>query len=150
MLDGKKFLVTGVLTESSLAFSAARQLQDSGAEVLLTSFGRAARVTARSAARLPRPADVLELDVTRTEDFATVAAEIDRRWGRLDGALHAVAFAPDDCLGADFLAATWPDVSTALQVSAFLHDRTAQVALDALIVEAFSAPQPSGDPSKSR
>ena len=119
MLDGKKFLVTGVLTESSLAFSAARQLQDNGAEVLLTSFGRAARVTARSAARLPHPADVLELDVTRTADFAAVAAEIDRRWGRLDGALHAVAFAPDDCLGADFLAATWPDVSTALQVSAF-------------------------------
>ncbi len=119
MLEGKKFLVTGVLTESSLAFSAARQLQENGAEVLLTSFGRAARVTARSAARLPVPADVLELDVTRTEDFRAVAAEIGRRWGRLDGALHAVAFAPEACLGDDFLRATWPDVSTALQVSAF-------------------------------
>jgi meromycolic acid enoyl-[acyl-carrier-protein] reductase len=119
MLSGKKFLVTGVLNESSIAYSTARQLQEQGAEIVLTSYGRARRLTERCAKRLPTTPDVLELDVTRPADFEALGEWLAQTWGRLDGALHAVAFAPHACLGGDFLRPRWPDISVALEVSAY-------------------------------
>jgi enoyl ACP reductase len=119
LVEGKKFLVTGVLTEQSIAFSTARLLQEQGAEVVLTSFGRAMRLTERVAARLPDRPDVLELDVTEPSHLARLVPELSQRWGRLDGVLHAIAFAPESCLGESVLTARWPDVATALHVSAF-------------------------------
>ncbi|CAN5635212.1 enoyl-ACP reductase FabI [soil metagenome] len=119
LLDGKRVLVTGVLTDASIAHSVARLAQEQGAEVVLTSFGRARRLTERAAQRLPAPADVLDLDVSSSEDFAALTTELERRWGRVDGVLHAVGFAPESCLGGNFMTAGWDDVATALQVSAF-------------------------------
>ena len=119
LLDGKRLLVTGVLDPRSIAFHVARIAQDQGAEIVLTSFGRARRLTERTAGRLPDPPDVLELDVTQAEDVRTVAKELDARWGRLDGLVHAVAFAPETCLGGGFLDASWEDVATAMQVSTY-------------------------------
>jgi meromycolic acid enoyl-[acyl-carrier-protein] reductase len=119
LLDGKKLLITGVLDPRSIAFTVARVAQEQGAEVVLTSFGRARRLTERSATRLPHPVDVLELDVTADDDIAAVAKELDRRWGKVDGVLHAIGFAPPSCLGGGFLDAPWEDVATALQVSTY-------------------------------
>ncbi|HVF74515.1 MAG TPA: enoyl-ACP reductase FabI [Acidimicrobiales bacterium] len=119
MLDGKRVLVTGVLTDSSIAFSVARLAQEQGAEVLLTSFGRAMSLTRRASRRLPTEADVLEVDVTNPEHLGGLTAELEQRWGRVDGVLHAIGFAPESCLGGDFLKAQWEDVSTALHVSAY-------------------------------
>jgi meromycolic acid enoyl-[acyl-carrier-protein] reductase len=119
LLDGKKLLITGVLDPRSIAFSVARVAQEAGAEVVLTSHGRARRLTERSATRLPATPDVLELDVTSERDIAAVATELRERWGHVDGVLHAVGFAPPSCLGGDFLAAPWSDVATALQVSTY-------------------------------
>jgi enoyl-[acyl-carrier protein] reductase I len=119
LLDGKRVLVTGVLTDSSIAFSVARLAQEQGAEVLLTSFGRAMSLTRRAARRLPAEADVLEVDVTDAAHLAALTSELEQRWGRVDGVLHAIGFAPEDCLGGDFLKAQWEDVSTALHVSAY-------------------------------
>jgi enoyl-[acyl-carrier protein] reductase I len=119
LVAGKKFLVTGVLTEASIAFSVARLLQEQGGEVVLTSFGRVMRLTERIAKRLPDPPDVLELNVTQPEHLAELVHDLTRRWGRLDGVLHAIAFAPESCLGDGFLAAQWPDVATAIEISAF-------------------------------
>ncbi|HEV2785519.1 MAG TPA: SDR family oxidoreductase, partial [Solirubrobacteraceae bacterium] len=99
MLAGKKLLVTGVINRESIAFEVARQAQEAGAEVVLTGFGRAKRMTERAAQRLPQPPDVLELDVNRPEDLAAVADDLRERWGRVDGVLHAIAFAPEDALG---------------------------------------------------
>ncbi len=129
LLEGKKILVTGVLTDTSIAFSAARVAQEQGAEVLLTSFGRAMSLTQRSAKRLPTTPDVLELNVTDPAHFEALGAEIDRRWGRLDGALHAIGFAPEACLGGDFLRAGWDDVATALHVSAYSLKALAEMCL---------------------
>ena len=103
MLAGKRLLITGVLTRKSIAFAAAREAQLAGAEVTLTGFGRTRRMTERAAARLPEPPDVLELDVNSEEDLAALASELERRWGRLDGVLHAIAFAPADAIGGNFL-----------------------------------------------
>ena len=99
LLEGRKLLITGVLTDRSIAFSVARRAQEEGAEVILTGFGRGMRITERMAKRLPAEADVLELDVNDPAALEAVAGELDERWGRLDGVLHAIAFVPADALG---------------------------------------------------
>jgi enoyl-[acyl-carrier protein] reductase I len=119
LLSGKRLLVTGVLTDDSLAFAVARIAVEEGAEIVLTSFGRALSLTRRVARRLPVVPDVLELDVTVPDQVAAVAAELTARWGSLDGVLHSIGFAPASCLGGGFLDAPWEDVAVALQVSAF-------------------------------
>ncbi len=119
MLSGKKLLVTGVITRDSIAWEVARQAQESGAEIVLTSFGRARRLTERAAKSLPAPPDVLELDVNSPSDLEAVAAELGERWGRVDGILHAIAFAPEDALGGRFLETPPESASVAFQTSAY-------------------------------
>src|SRR3954452_6028193 len=118
LLTDKRILVTGVLNDASIAFSVAQRAQEEGAEVVLTSFGRAMSLTKRAARRLPTEADVLELDITAPADLAALAEELRQRWGRVDAVLHAVAFAPQSCLGGNFLGAEWDDVALTLHVSA--------------------------------
>ena len=119
LLEGKRILVTGVLAETSIAFSVARLAQEQGAEIVLTSFGRAMRLTERSARRLPVAPPIVELDVTDADHLLALTDDLRKRWGRVDGVLHAVAFAPEACLGGDFLRAEWGDVSTTFQVSTY-------------------------------
>lgn len=119
LLEGKKLLMTGVLTPQSIAFNAARVVQEQGAEILLTGFGRAKSLTEKTARRLPDPPDVLEMDVNEPSQVEAVADELKRRWGTLDGFLHAIAFAPEDALGGAFLTTPWESARTAFQTSAF-------------------------------
>jgi meromycolic acid enoyl-[acyl-carrier-protein] reductase len=119
LLSGRRIVITGVLNDDSIAFHAARLAQEHGAEIVLTSFGRILSITQRVAKRLPTPPDVLELDVSVPEHHTALAAELGRRWGRVDGVLHAIAFAPPSALGGNFLTTEWPDVATAVQVSAY-------------------------------
>ena len=99
ILEGKKLLITGVLNHSSIAFATAQVAQEQGAEIVLTSFGRAMRVTERAAKRLPKPPEILELDITDPAHLESLTAELDRRWGSLDGVVHAIAFAPESLPG---------------------------------------------------
>ena len=103
ILEGKRLLITGVMTKQSIAYAVAEQAQQQGAEVVLTSFGRARSMTERAAGGLPDTPDVLELDVNKPEDFAAVADDLGSRWEALDGVLHAIAFAPADAIGGGFL-----------------------------------------------
>ncbi|HWE12508.1 MAG TPA: enoyl-ACP reductase FabI [Solirubrobacteraceae bacterium] len=119
MLSDKKVLITGVITRDSIAWEAARQAQEAGAEVVLTGFGRARRLTERAAKSLPQPADVLELDVNAPDDLRAVASHLRERWGRVDGVLHAIAFAPEDGLGGRFLDTPPQSAITAFETSAF-------------------------------
>jgi meromycolic acid enoyl-[acyl-carrier protein] reductase len=119
MLAGKRLVVTGVVTRDSIAFEVARQAQAMGAEVVLTGFGRARRLTERAAKRLDGPPDVLELDVNNPEDLSSLAGELKERWGRVDGVLHAIAFAPEDALGGRFLDTPAESAVTAFTTSAF-------------------------------
>jgi enoyl ACP reductase len=119
LLDGKKILVTGVLTDDSIAFAVAKVAQEAGAEIVLTSFGRAMSITQRVARRLDSVPDVLEMDVNDDAQIAAVAADLERRWGRLDGLLHAIGFAPQDAMGGGFIDTPWESVAVALQTSAF-------------------------------
>lgn len=119
LLQGKKLLITGVLTPASIAFHVARLAQQEGAEVLLTSFGRPMSLTQRTAKKLSPVPEVLELDVTNPAHFPALHDAIKQRWGRLDGVLHAVAYAPEDALGGKFLTAPWESVMQAFRVSTF-------------------------------
>ncbi|MDH4170069.1 MAG: enoyl-ACP reductase FabI [Acidimicrobiia bacterium] len=119
LLDGKRLLITGVLTDASLAFGVARLAIDEGAEVVLTGAGRGLRLTQRTARKLPVVPEVLELDVTDPGQGQAVTDHLRDTWGSVDGALHAIGFAPEVCLGEDFMAARWGDVSVAMEVSAY-------------------------------
>ena len=117
LLEGKKVLVTGVLTDASIAFHVARIAQEEGADVVLTSFGRQMKITTAIARRLPKPAPLVELDVTNDDDLAALPERVSEHADRLDGVLHSIGFAPKGAF--DFTNATWDDVSTAVNVSAY-------------------------------
>jgi enoyl-[acyl-carrier protein] reductase I len=120
LLDGKNIIVTGVLTDASLAFGVATLAQQEGANVLLTGAGRALSLTERTARKLPAPAPVFEFDVTVAEHVERVRNDADQHFGgRVDGVLHSIGFAPEVCLGDDFMAAQWSDVAVAMQISAY-------------------------------
>src|SRR3954465_2934013 len=109
ILDGKRVLVTGVLIESSFAFHTARLAQEQGAEVVLTSFGRAMRITQTIAKRLPTTAPVLELDVTSTEPVESRGEPGREHVDGLDGVVPSIGFAPEAALGGHFLNTQWED-----------------------------------------
>lgn len=127
LLEGKRILVTGVLTDASLAFAVARLAQEEGAEIVLTGAGRGLSLTTRTARKLPKPAEVLELDVANAEHAVAVRAHLEKTWGRVDGALHAIGFAPQSCLGGDFMGAPWEDVAVAMQISAYSLKTIAEI-----------------------
>jgi enoyl-[acyl-carrier protein] reductase I len=118
LLDGKRLLITGVITDASIAFSVAKVAQEQGAEVVLTGYGRLSLVE-RVARRLPKPAPLVELDVTSAQDLAALADRVREHLDGLDGVLHSVGFAPASCLGENFLDAPFADVATAMEVSAY-------------------------------
>ena len=127
LLEGKKLLVTGVLMDSSIAFHVAKLAQEQGAEVVLTSFGRTMKITSAIARRLPQTPPVIELDVTSDEDLAALPDRVREHVPNLDGVLHSIGFAPQGAF--NFMEATWEDVQTALQVSAFSLAGLARAAL---------------------
>jgi meromycolic acid enoyl-[acyl-carrier-protein] reductase len=119
ILDGKTILVTGVLTDQSIAFHVAKFAQEQGAQVILTSFGRTMSLTKRSATRLPAEAPVIELDVTNVEHLDALADRVREHTSELNGVLHSIGFAPEAALGGNFLNTAWEDVATAVHVSAY-------------------------------
>lgn len=119
MLDGRTVLVTGVLTDQSIAFHVARLAQEQGAKVVLTSFGRTMSLTKRSSSRLPQEAPIVELDVTDDDHLASLADRVREHADQVHGVVHSIGFAPETALGGNFLNTTWPDVATAMQISAY-------------------------------
>jgi enoyl-[acyl-carrier protein] reductase I len=118
ILEGKRLLITGVLTDASIAFTVARLAQEEGATVVLTGFGRLSLVQ-RIAQRLPTPPPVIELDVTNADHLAALPDLVREHVDGIDGVLHAIAFGPAAALGGNFLNTEWADVATAVEVSAF-------------------------------
>jgi meromycolic acid enoyl-[acyl-carrier-protein] reductase len=118
-LTDRRLLITGVLTDDSIAFAVAERAQLAGAEIVLTGFGRGLRITQRVARRLPTEPPVLELDVNEPAHLEALAADLGERWGRVDGILHAIAFAPQDALGGNFLQTPAESAVMAFQTSAY-------------------------------
>jgi enoyl-[acyl-carrier protein] reductase I len=119
ILDSKRIVVTGVVNRHSIAYAIAERALEEGAEVALTSFGRMRRMTERAAARLPGAPDVLELDVNSDGDLERLGEDLRARWGRVDGAVHAIAHAPADALGGNFVGAPRESAGAAFETSAY-------------------------------
>ena len=117
LLKDKNVLITGVLTDQSIAFHVAKMAQEQGANVVLTSFGRTMSLTKRSAARLPKQVSIVELDVTSQKDLDALASRVGEHVPHLDGVLHSIGFAPESALGGNFLNTSWEDVGTAIHIS---------------------------------
>jgi meromycolic acid enoyl-[acyl-carrier-protein] reductase len=132
-LEGKKLVITGVMTTHSIAYAVAQLAQEHGAEIVLTSFGRARRLTERAASKLPSPPDVLELDVNSDDDLTALHASLADRWDQVDGVLHAIAFAPGDAIGGQFL-----ETPTASAVAAFQTSAYSYKALTAAVAPLFA------------
>ena len=119
ILSGKNIVITGVLTEASLAFGVAQLAQKEGAKIVLTGAGRGLSITQRTAKKLSTPVEVVEFDVTIDEHTTSSRNEVQKIVERVDGVLHSIGFAPAACLGDDFMAASWQDVSIAMHISAY-------------------------------
>jgi enoyl-[acyl-carrier protein] reductase I len=117
MLNGKRILITGVVNSDSIAFAVARRSLELGAEVLLTGFPRDLDRTRAAAAELPGNLDVVSFDATSPDDTARLADTVAERWGQLDGALHAIAFAPADALGGSLFDTRRDGLALAFQTS---------------------------------
>ncbi|MDH4146852.1 MAG: enoyl-ACP reductase FabI [Acidimicrobiia bacterium] len=119
LLDGKRLLITGVLTKDSIAFAVAQRAEEQGAELVLTGAGRGLSMTERMAKRLASAPTVLEFDVTQPDHASKVREWLETDERPLHGALHSIGFAPPSCLGGDMMGATWDDVGVAMQISAY-------------------------------
>lgn len=119
LLEGKRLLMTGVLNDSSLGFGVARLAQQEGAEIVLTGVGSGMKHTLKAAKKLDVEPEVIELDVSVPEHLDAAREHLAKKWGRVDGALHSIGFAPPVCLGGTFMDATWEDVSVAMNISAY-------------------------------
>ncbi len=131
ILDGKKILVTGVLTEASIAYQVAKVAQQEGATVVLTAFPRPT-LTERIAKKLPVTPPVLELDVTNPEHMGSLVDRLSAHVDGLDGVVHSIGFAPQTALGGNFLNTTWDDVATAVHVSTYSFKSLAMTVLPLL------------------
>jgi enoyl-[acyl-carrier protein] reductase I len=131
LLAGKRLLITGIITDQSIAFTTARLAQEAGATVVLTGYGRLSLVE-RIARRLPEPAPLIELDVTDEEHLAALPGKVREHVDGLDGVVHSIGYAPPSCLGGGFLSAPWTDVSTALHVSTYSYKSLAVACLPLL------------------
>jgi enoyl-[acyl-carrier protein] reductase I len=119
LLEGKNIVVTGVLTDASLAYAVAQVAQAEGAQIVLSGAGRGLSLTTRTARKLGGDVEVLELDITNTEHLVSAREAVAAKWGRVDGVVHAIAYGPPATLGDDFMAAQWDDVAVAVHVSAY-------------------------------
>jgi meromycolic acid enoyl-[acyl-carrier-protein] reductase len=119
IVDGKNILITGVLTEGSIAFSVARLCQEQGATVVLTGMPRTLQITQSIARRLPKDAPVVELDVTDVDQVSSLSDRVREHVPTLDGVVHSIGFAPQSVMGGNFMAGEWNDVATAVHVSAY-------------------------------
>jgi enoyl-[acyl-carrier protein] reductase I len=135
ILEGKRLLITGILTDDSIAWHTARIAQEEGADIVCTGFGRGMRLTERSVQRLPRECDVVELDINDPVHTERLTVTLAEKWGAVDGALHAIAYAPADALGGNFLNTPAESAQTAFITSAFSY-KTLAAALLPLLREA--------------
>jgi len=131
LLEGKNILVTGVITDQSIAFTVARLAQEQGAKVVLTAYPRPTLVE-RFAKRLPVEPPVIPLDVTNASDLDGIADKVREHVPSLDGVVHAIGFAPQTALGGNFLNTEWDDVSKALHASTYSYKSLAMALLPLL------------------
>ncbi len=103
LLAGKKILVTGLLSNRSIAYGVARAAQREGAELAFTYQNERFKARVEEMARELGSDIALPCDVASDEEIAGLFAALGKRWDGLDGLVHAIAFAPREAIAGDFL-----------------------------------------------
>jgi enoyl ACP reductase len=132
LLKDKNILITGVLSQASLAFKSAELCLDEGANVILSGAGRGLSLTQRMAKKLTGEPEVVALDVTDAAQAKAAREFVSSKFDHLDGIIHAIGFAPQDCLGQGILKAGWNDVSIAIEISSYSLKLLAELFLELL------------------
>lgn len=102
-LAGKKILITGILSNRSIAYGVARCCHREGAALAFTYVNEALKDRVTKIAAEFGSVPVLPCDVTRDDQIDAVFAALKSEWGGLDGLLHAIAYAPREALSGDYL-----------------------------------------------
>src|SRR5512140_1052517 len=102
-LADKKILITGVLSNRSIAYGVARACAREGATLAFTYVNDELKDRVVKIAAEFGSVPLLRCDVTRDEDIDALFASLAAEWGALDGLLHAIAYAPREALAGDFL-----------------------------------------------
>jgi len=103
LLDGKKILVTGLLSNRSIAYGVAKAAQREGAALAFTYQNERFQERVEDMARELGSDIALPCDVASDEEIARLFAELGKRWDALDGLVHAIAYAPRESISGDFL-----------------------------------------------
>ena len=119
MLQNKTLLITGILTDKSIAYHAAKIAIDNGATVVATGFGKGLRITERAVKRLSEDIKVYEMDIQNPKQVEEAVNSVKENHGTIDGILHAIAFSPTEAMGGNFMNTELEDAVTSFEVSAF-------------------------------
>jgi enoyl-[acyl-carrier protein] reductase I len=102
-LAGRRILVTGLLSNRSIAYGIAKACRREGAELAFTYQGERVEDRVRDLAREFDSTLVFPCDVARDEEIAALFQSLSAHWDSLDGLVHSIAFAPREALAGDFL-----------------------------------------------
>jgi enoyl-[acyl-carrier protein] reductase I len=119
LLRDHVILTTGILTDDSLAFGIAKRALEEGATLAVTGAGRSLSLTARVCRKLGDVGDIIPLDVTKPDELTAAVRTIEERFGRLDGLLHAIGYAPPSALGGGMFQSSIEDVALAFEISTY-------------------------------
>ena len=119
ILKDKKFLITGILTDKSIAYASAKIAIENGAKVVATGFGKGLRITERAVKRLSDDIKVYSMDIEDQSEVDEAVKSIEKDVGDLDGILHAIAFSPTEAMGGNFLNTNISDAVKSFEISAF-------------------------------
>ncbi len=132
-LDGKRVLITGLLSNRSIAFGIARACRREGAELALTYQTERFRDRVVDMGKELGSDIVLPCDVASDENIKNLFAELGKRWDGLDGLVHAIAFAPRESIAGDFIEGISREAfRVAHDVSSYSFSALAQAALPML------------------
>ena len=102
-LQGKKMLITGMISERSIAYGIAKACHEQGAELAFTYVVDKLEERVRKMAKELGSDLVFRCDVQSDEEIEQAFADLGKHWGGLDGLVHSIGFAPREALGGDFL-----------------------------------------------
>ena len=119
ILENKTLLMTGILTDKSIAYASAKIAIENGATVVATGFGKGLRITERAVKRLSEDIKVFPMDIENQEEVNEAVQNIKSEVGNLDGILHAIAFSPTEAMGGNFLNTNISDAVKSFEISAF-------------------------------
>ena len=129
-LSGKKLLITGVISNRSIAYGIAQACHREGAELAFTYVGERFRDRVGEFAKEFGSDICLPMDVSSDEEIAAVVDTLKEKWGGLDGVVHSIGFAPREAISGDFLDGISRDAfKTAMDISAYSFPALAKACL---------------------